>query len=134
VFSTLGNWYVRAHCRLAGGERVFRVDRIRSAEATETRFEPPEAVPPPLVEYTPGADDVRAVIRLDARARWVADYYPVEVIEDGDELVVRFSAPDAAVTARLLLRLGPAAELVDGDDVAAELADLRSRIIARYDS
>jgi proteasome accessory factor C len=134
VFSTLGNWYVRAHCRLAGGERVFRVDRIRSAEARESSFDPPEVVPPPLVEYTPGADDVRAVIRLGSRARWVAEYYPVEVIEDGDELIVRFSAPDAVVTARLLLRLGPAADLIEGDEVAAELADLRSRIMARYES
>ena len=132
VFSTLGNWYVRAHCRLAGAERVFRVDRIQSVGPTEDHFTPPQSVPPPIVEYTPGAEDVRAVIRLGARARWVADYYPVEIVDDGDDLVVRFSAPDAAVTARLLLRLGPAAELVEGDEVAARLADLRTRIAARY--
>ncbi|MBT8211891.1 MAG: WYL domain-containing protein, partial [Acidimicrobiia bacterium] len=30
VFSTMGNWYVRAHCRRADAERVFRLDRIRS--------------------------------------------------------------------------------------------------------
>ncbi len=132
VFSTLGNWYVRAHCRLADGERVFRIDRVQAAEPTAGRFDPPTTVPPPVVEYTPGADDVRAVIRLGSQARWVAGYYPVETIEDGDELVVRFSAQDASVTARLLLRLGPAATLVEGDDVAAELADLRARIGTRY--
>ena len=132
VFSTLGNWYVRAHCRYAGAERVFRIDRIQTADATDARFDPPAALPPPVVEYTPGEADVRAVIRLLPRARWVADYYPVEVIEEGDDLVVRFSASDAAVTARLLLRLGPAAELVDGARVADELADLRARIGARY--
>jgi proteasome accessory factor C len=132
VFSTLGNWYVRGHCRLADGERVFRIDRIRSAEPTAGRFDPPASVPPPVVEYTPGEEDVRAVIRLGPQARWVAEYYPVETVEDGDDLVVRFSAPDASVTARLLLRLGPAASLLEGEEVAAELADLRVRIAARY--
>lgn len=132
VFSTLGNWYVRAHCRLAEAERVFRIDRIQAADEIAARFEPPATLPPPVVEYTPGEDDVRAVIRLGARARWVAEYYPVEVIEDATDLVVRFSAQDASVTARLLLRLGPDAALVEGDDVAAELAELRSRIGTRY--
>jgi len=132
VFSTLGNWYVRAHCRLADGERVFRIDRIRAAEPTADRFDPPDSVPPPVVEYTPGEEDVRAVIRLGPRARWVAEYYPVETVEDGEDLTVRFSAPDASVTARLLLRLGPAASLLEGDEVAEELAGLRSRIAARY--
>jgi proteasome accessory factor C len=133
VFSTLGNWYVRGHCRLAGAERVFRVDRIRGAEATGDRFEPPDEPPPPVVGYNPGEEDVRAVIRLGPRARWVADYYPVEVVSDRDgALTVRFSAPEALVTARLLLRLGADAELLEGDEVRAARDDLRTRIAARY--
>ena len=132
VFSTLGNWYVRAQCRLAGAERVFRIDRIQEAHATGERFDPPAALPPPIVEYTPGESDVRAVIRLGPRARWVAEYYPVEIIEDGEDLVVRFSAQDPSVTARLLLRLGPDATLIKGNEVGAELADLRARIGTRY--
>jgi proteasome accessory factor C len=133
VFSTLGNWYLRGHCRLAGGERVFRVDRIREVELTDSLFEPPPEVPPPVVHYTPGEEDVRALIALGARARWVADYYPVDVVDAGDErLVVRFSAADAAVAARLLLRLGADAELLEGSEVAEALGDLRQRIKARY--
>ncbi len=133
VFSTLGNWYVRAFCRLKDGERVFRVDRIRDVAATDHRFSPPEAVPPPVVQYTPGEEDVFAVIRLKDGARWVADYYPVEPIsDDGAGIVVRFSSNDPSVVGRLLLRLGDEAELVDGDEVAASLADLRARILHRY--
>ena len=49
VFSTMGNWYVAAHCRLAGGERVFRIDRIQEAEPTGETFEPPAEPPPPDV-------------------------------------------------------------------------------------
>ncbi len=134
VFSTLGNWYLRAYCRQAEGERVFRIDRIRSVSPTGARFDPPAEAPPPVVAYTPGEDDVRAVIRLGPRAGWVTDYYPVDLLEgdaDGTRLV-RFSAGDPAVAARLLLRLGADAELIDGDEVAAELSVLRQRILARY--
>lgn len=134
VFSTMGNWYVRAHCRLAGGERVFRVDRIRTLHPTGEAFEPPTETAPPVVAYSPGPDDVRAVIRLGPQARWVTDYYPVDVLDtgEGDSLVIGFWAGDPGVAARLLIRLGGDAELLEGDEVATELRELRSRITARY--
>lgn len=133
VFSTMGNWYVRAHCRLADGERVFRVDRIQAAETTGETFEPPTEPPPPVVRYSPGVDDVEATIRLAPAARWITDYYPVEevAVEDGFA-TVRFSASDPRVIARLLVRLGAAAELLEGREVTEALADLRGRILARY--
>lgn len=133
VFSTLGNWYVWAFCRSAGGERVFRVDRIRRADPTDATFDPPAEPPPPEVRYTPGEDDVRAVLTLGPNARWVADYYPVETVAaEGDQLRVRFSASDPAVIARLLLRLGADAGLDEGPEVAEVLDRLRDQILARY--
>ncbi|HSF84583.1 MAG TPA: WYL domain-containing protein [Acidimicrobiia bacterium] len=135
VFSTLGSWYVSAHCRRASAERVFRIDRVRSLRETGERFAPPDEPPPPVVAYTPSESDIYAVLRLGPRARWVADYYPVEVVEAADTsgaLTVRFAASDPAVAARLLLRLGADAELVDGDEVREKLEELRSRILARY--
>jgi len=133
VFSALGNWYVRGQCRLAEGERVFRVDRIRDAVVREETFAKPAESPEPVIDYSPGVDDVHAVIRLSPEARWVADYYPVDVVEDGPQgLTVRFSASAPLVAARLLVRLGPSAELVEGDEVAAAAADLRARIVTRY--
>lgn len=135
VFSTMGNWYVTAHCRLAEDQRVFRIDRIRSVAATGETFQPPREPPPPVVSYTPGPDDIRALIRLGPRSRWVVDYYPVEIVDDqgeGGDLTVRFSTSDATVAARLLLRLGTDAELVDGAEVGEVVADLRTRIRRRY--
>ena len=133
VFATLGNWYVSGFCRLANAERVFRVDRIRSASETGERFDPPAERPPAEVSYSPGVDDTRAVIRLRPGARWVAEYYPVEVLDDGDEgLVVEFSAADPAVAARLLIRLGEQADLEDGDAVREARDRLRARVLDRY--
>jgi proteasome accessory factor C len=133
VFTALGNWYLSGFCRAADGERVFRVDRIRTARPTDEGFEPPTDVPSPEVRYTPSEDDVRAKIRLKPTAGWVAEYYPVEVLkQDAGGLIVNFSAGDPHVAALLLLRLGSAAELLEGDEVGAELGRLRTRILARY--
>ena len=129
VFSANGNWYLSAHCRSAGDERVFRVDRIRTARHGTETFMPPAQPPPPEVRYTPGEEDVRASIRIGPAAQWVADYYPVEDLGDG---LIRFSASDPAVAARLLLRLGDDAELVDGPEVEALLHRYRASIRARY--
>lgn len=133
VFTTMGNWYVRAYCRMAGAERVFRIDRIRSVTVTAEQFTRPSGDLAAEIGYTPGEEDVRAVILLRDQARWVANYYPVEVVADTAEgLQVRFSASDASVVARLLIRLGNSAELVAGEEVAERVGELRSRILARY--
>ena len=133
VFSTLGNWYVSAHCRLAAAERVFRVDRVIGAAPTGKTFDPPVEAPPPQVHYSPGVDDVRSRIRLDATAGWVADYYPVEILHrDAEGTLIEFWAADPAVAARLLVRLGASAQLIDGDEVAIATADLRARLLRRY--
>lgn len=129
VFSTLGNWYVVGHCRNAEDKRVFRVDRIRDMKAVSGGYEMPVQRPEPVVEYTPNEDDVRATIRLGASARWVAEYYPV-VVKDDD--VIEFYASSPATVARLLLRLGRDAELLEGVEVAAELEDHQRRMLARY--
>lgn len=133
VFASLGNWYLVGYCRLAQAERIFRVDRIRELIPTDETFVPPAATPEPAVRYTPSDDDVRCVIELSEEARWVLDYYPVDVVEDGDgRLVIEFSAADPSVAARLLLRLGARAQLVDGDEVRDALSELGERVLARY--
>jgi proteasome accessory factor C len=133
VFSAVGNWYLSGWCRRAGDERVFRIDRIREALPTGESFTPPASLPPAQVSYAPGADDVTALIRLGPKASWVAEYYPVEIVSRHErEMVIRFTASDPAVAARLLVRLGADAELLEGADVRAATADLRSRITSRY--
>ena len=116
VFSTLGNWYVSAWCRSAEAERVFRIDRIRTAEVTGEIFAPKGGPPGPEVRYTPSEDDTRVTIRLSERAGWVAEHYPVDIIDVTDDVTtIRMSVSDPAVAARLLLRLGDSAERHQAD-------------------
>ena len=109
VHTSLGWWYLSAYCRLAGGRRTFRVDRIRSLTVLDETFTPHPGPDPPTAEFTPSADSIYAVLALDDGARWVAEYYPVDIISDeAGELVVRFAMSDPRVAARLLVRLGGA--------------------------
>jgi proteasome accessory factor C len=133
VFSSLGNWYLMGYCRLAADRRVFRVDRIKAAAPIGETFTPPASLPPAEARYVPSIEDVRARIALGPGARWVTEYYPVDVVSDrSEELIVDFSAADPLVAARLLLRLGPDAKLIKGEEVERALAELRQRILDVY--
>lgn len=134
VYASMGNWYVWGHCRLAQGQRVFRLDRIRRADVTQEAFSLPSPRPEPPAGYVATPDDVVATIELRRGAMWVLDYYHLEVVErDSDRAVVRFSTYEPAVAAQLLLRLGPHGSLLDGPEVAEALDTLRSSLLARYD-
>jgi proteasome accessory factor C len=133
VFATLGNWYVQANCRLVAAERVFRVDRIRAMELTRSHFERPKGIPQPGVSYSPSDDDIVCRLGLSLPARWVLDYYPVEIVSESDkETVISFSSPDAQIPARLLLRLGLAARFISGDEVRATVAEIGKKLLAIY--
>jgi proteasome accessory factor C len=133
VFATLGNWYVQGFCRLVEAERVFRVDRIRALKLTESLFDRPEGIPQPGVTYSPSDDDIVCRIGLSPSARWVLDYYPVEVVrESKKETVISFYSPDAQIPARLLLRLGGAARFISGEEVRATVAEIGKNLLAIY--
>jgi proteasome accessory factor C len=133
VFTSLGNWYLTAYCRHARDERIFRLDRVRDLVVIDETFTPPAKTPEPEVRYTPSDDDVRCRIRLGLGARWVLDYYPVDIVEEREDWVtIEFAAADPSVAARLLLRLGDRATLLGGDEVRDALTSLGNRILARY--
>ncbi|MBN1193365.1 MAG: WYL domain-containing protein [Coriobacteriia bacterium] len=63
----LGAWYLVAMCESTGGERVFRIDRIRAIEHTGETFPAPTEVP---MNVTPDTAEMRvAEIRFAAGAR-----------------------------------------------------------------
>lgn len=133
VFASLGRWYVIGQCRMVDDQRTFRVDRIRELEVLNEGFKRPDQVPEPGVGYSPQEDDVVCVIDLDRSARWVLEYYPVEVVDDsGDVIRIRFHSPEAEVPARLLLRLGESARLVEGDVVGARTRAIGKALLGSY--
>jgi len=134
VFASSGQWYVAAWDVDLDDERLLRVDRIDEARPAGERFEPRglEGAGRPL--YTPGAQDVRIRVRLRPEARWVAEYYvatdPVE--EDDGDLVVTLPTGQVTWAARLLLRLGSDADVVDPQTVRDEVRAQARATLARY--
>lgn len=131
VFSSAGQWYLSAWCHSADDERLFRLDRVRSARLLDTTFTPPDREPDFAV-YRPQAADPRVALELEPAARWVVDQYPAEAVEEleGGRVRVTLAVSAPAWLERLLLRLGPAATVVDGEATVGPAA--ACRLLARY--
>ena len=145
VYADQGRWYVAAWCHRAEGDRIFRVDRIRSADLLETVFDGSAVASSAGAgrrderpdNFDPGPDAPLVILDLNADAAWVADHYPhVSLVDLG---AGRFRIT-LVVTARpwlerLLLTLGPSAAVVDVDQRLGE-GDLRAaaatRLLLRY--
>lgn len=137
VFADEGYWYVRAHCHTAGGERLFRADRVYSVDLLGETFPPPSVAPHNGV-FDPGSAVPRVTLDLDPPAHWVAGSYPVEADEERSGGVRRVTLAVASATwlQRLLVRLGPNARVVAADDPSfAGAASAAARhTLARYRS
>src|SRR6266568_4361028 len=53
VFATAGHWYMVGHCHRAGGERLFRLDRVVEVTPTEEPFERPASFAPASYSKSP---------------------------------------------------------------------------------
>jgi len=134
TFSSGGAWYLRGHDHLAGEARLFRVDRIRAARATDQAFEPP-AETGPAEAYTRRPGDPVVVLDLEPGAAWVAGHHPVDRVTDlgGGRLQVELPVSEPVWLARLLVQLGPLANVVGGPAEFASLGPATaSRLLARY--
>jgi proteasome accessory factor C len=136
VFADTGHWYVTAWDTGADGERLLRVDRILELEPSGETFPPRglQGAGRPL--YSPGPHDVPVRLRLDPDARWVSEYYATsEVVELGDGVVeATLPAGDLEQIARLLLRLGPGAEVLEPPGLADRVRALARQALARYEA
>ena len=133
LFADQGNWYLSGWCHLANDERVFRVDRIRSAVVADTPIEHHGLETES--SFSPSGDDPRVQIRLRPAAQWVVEQYPVESTDtDGDDLIITMAVSARAWLERLMLRLGPDASIVSADaPLGAELTgEAATRVLARY--
>ena len=136
LFSAEGAWYLAGHAHDAGAPRHFRLDRMEDLAVTD---EPRQVERPADHRAELGVSSAapQVVLDLAPAARWVADAHPVLAAAPGpdDRLRIRLAVEEPAWLARLLVRLGPDARVVEIDpelgdtDLAARAA---SRVLARY--
>jgi proteasome accessory factor C len=138
VRSAGGAWYVDAYCYAARDERSFRLDRIVDLAIGDR-----SAQPPPQVEMPPAGEVFRShgdlptvTLRLGREQHWVRDSLPiVSLVEIDEDLIeVTLAVASTMFLERLLLQLGPTAQVVasevpEPDEVAVAAA---RRVLARY--
>ncbi|HEX6514615.1 MAG TPA: WYL domain-containing protein [Nocardioidaceae bacterium] len=137
VVTAEGHTYLEAWCHLAEGQRLFRLDRISSAEVLDTPVdEHPDVEPRDLASgiFQPSPDDLLVTLLLEPQARWVAEYYPVENVEElpGGRLRVRLRAGDRAWLTRLMLRIGGPARVEEPAGLAEEVRRAAERALDNY--
>jgi proteasome accessory factor C len=131
VFGSAGQWYVSAYCHRVEGDRLFRVDRMRSVTVLDATFKPPKRKPPAAL-FSPKPDDPKVVLELAPSARWVLETYPHEKVEERARGKVRVTlrVSERGWLERLLLVLGSDAKVAAGDKDAGRAA--ARRLLERY--
>ena len=132
-----GRTYLEGWCRRAEAVRVFRLDRVLRIEVLAAAAEVPQQAEPVDVDqglFRPSPGDMRVVLELTPRGRWVAEYYPCEdVTELGDgRLKVTLRTPDGAWARRLALGLGEDGRVLEPAALAAAVRADASAALAHY--
>ena len=134
VMGARGSWYLHGWCRMAGAPRHFRLDRIKELEVTDERSErePPERPRP--ATYIPEPGDVTVVLDLAPGAAWFAEWVVPDSLEErrGGARRLTFRTPSLEWVARLLLRLGEDAGVVEPAALRDRVAALADEALARY--
>lgn len=126
IFFSSGVWYVAAHCESSDALRIYRVDRITSAELTGMSYEMPAdfVLDDILRDGRPltGEPLTTMRVRYSARiARWIAEREKVAPEADGS-LTLDHPVHDEEWALRHVLQYGPDAELLSPPELRATLA------------
>lgn len=137
-----GTWYLDGWCHRAGGLRRFQVDRVRDVRLTGSAASDATSLPPAEHEalsrpeaYLGASEAVVATVVLPAEARFAVEGLVIGELgelEDG-RLVATIPVSDAeGWFGRLLLRLGPTAEVTDPPELVGAGARAARRALERY--
>jgi proteasome accessory factor C len=138
VVSADGNTYLDAYCHLAEDQRLFRLDRISSAQVLESPVVAhPDVEPRNLADglFRPSPDDTLVTLLLEPAARWVAEYYPVESTQEaaGGALRATLRVSDPAWLTRLMLRLDASARVESPAELAEEVRRTAAAALRNYE-
>lgn len=130
-----GKWYLDGYCHRAGGTRRFRVDRVLSVRLTGEHVAGAPVVPSGTEgAFVPGPEATVARLAVESAGMWVIDAAPTisqTPLADG-RTEVRLGVASMQWFGRLLLRLGPHAQVLDPPELTTLGSDLAARLLERY--
>lgn len=137
LFHSGNAWYLEAYCLHSEGQRTFRLDLIRAAEASERSF-----TPRPDVDLSsrrtgslaPASPPRWAVLRFPAVRRHMLEEQGYAVEDEEEEGTVRARIPylDGRWLVREVLRHAGEAVLEEPAELRAEVARLAAELLAGY--
>ncbi|HET9258385.1 MAG TPA: WYL domain-containing protein [Pseudonocardiaceae bacterium] len=130
-----GRGYLEAWCRAVEEVRLFRLDRIEHVRMLDEPAAPPPRAHPVDVSaglFRARPDQRVAVLTLAPDARWVAEYYPVEELAEGEDgaATVRMRYTETSWMVRLVLGLGADVTVHDPPELAEAVIE-RARAAVR---
>jgi proteasome accessory factor C len=138
VMTIDGHWYLDAYCRRAGDMRRFRVDRIGAVRSVDERpVAPQQRVRQAEEMFVPGPGAREVHLHLGGSAQWVPESVPVRGVRRDAAGVVTDILLDVSGLAwfeRLLLQLGPDAQVVSPPDLTDLAAVAAQRVLAHYEN
>jgi proteasome accessory factor C len=138
-----GHWYLDGYCHNALGMRRFRVDRVSAARLTGEPAghlgegeepEVPDDSAPGSEAFVPGPEATVAHLAVDADAVWITEALlnsSSNPMPDG-RTGVTLAVASTVWFGRLLLRLGPHAEVLDPPELAETGREAARQLLARY--
>jgi proteasome accessory factor C len=135
-----GHWYLDGYCHNVEGMRRFRVDRVSEARLTgkPAGHHGDEALDDDTRRsseaFVPGPEATVAHLAVDGEAAWITDALlnsSSEALPDGRTRVT-LAVASTVWFGRLLLRLGPHAEVLDPPELAEAGRQAARQLLARY--
>jgi predicted DNA-binding transcriptional regulator YafY len=137
VITMDGHWYLDAFCHRAGDMRRFRVDRIGAVRPHDQLSEPtPRPRRAAEDSFLPGPGAVEVQLHLGPGAQWVPESVPVRALAHGKDGAVTDVVLDVAGMAwfeRLLLQLGPEAQVVRPPELTDLAARAAKKVLEKYE-
>ncbi|MHA3021961.1 helix-turn-helix transcriptional regulator [Mycobacterium sp. BMJ-28] len=132
------NSYLEAWCRAAEGVRLFRFDRIVSAEVLDEPSTPPEpavAAEPDTSLFDADPALPAATLLIDRSASWMFDYYPLRVLRElpGGAFEAAMTYASEAWMARFVLGFGAAVRVLEPAALAARVRESATAALRAYE-
>lgn len=131
-----GPAYLEAWCRRAEGMRLFRLDRIETAEVLdEPAAAPPDARLRDLSDgvFAAAPEHLLVRLRVGQSYAWVGDYYPSETITElSDGYDIRLRVADPGWVKALVLGSGGEVSVLEPADLVAAVRDEAAAALAGY--
>jgi proteasome accessory factor C len=134
-----GRWYLDGWCHRAGGVRRFQVGRVLAVRETGEAAAPPAERPAALDEpraFLGGPDAFPAVVAAPPAAGWLLERVASGAVSRRDDgrVEAMVLVGSERWLERLILRLGPSAEVVDPPALAGVARAGALRALARYEA